>query len=139
MRTSREDFYRGVVGRLLDSGVSTSTSTELMAEIAKVHWDWKSDPKRVKFVEALEALEENLLIAGGTTWLAMLDNMYLAKSEIFAKVKDATLRNKGKVTLWVTDELSDADPCVVKVTLEGTTHLLINDRNFREKLEKRGY
>lgn len=136
MRTSREDFYRGVVGRLLDSGVSTSTSTELMAEIAKVHWDWKSDPKRVKFVEALEALEENLLIAGGTTWLAMLDNMYLAKSEILAEVEKLL----GDTTiLWVTDELSDADPCVVKVTLEGTTHLLINDRNFREKLEKRGY
>lgn len=136
MRTSREDFYRGVVGRLLDSGVSISNSTELMAEIAKVHWDWKSDPKRVKFVEALEALEENLLIAGGTTWLAMLDNMYLAKSEILAEVEKLL----GDTTiLWVTDELSDADPCVVKVTLEGTTHLLINDRNFREKLEKRGY
>lgn len=137
MRTSREDFYRGVVGRLLDSGVSISNSTEQMAEIAKVHWDWESDPKRVKFVKALEALEGNLLIAGGTTWQAMLDNMYLAKSEILAKVKE--LLGKDPAILFVTDGLSEKDPCVVKVTLEGTTHLLINDRNFREKLEKRGY
>ena len=148
-KESREDFYREEVGRLRLSlrlsRTSTSNPTGEMAEIVKIRRDWKSNPECVKFVNALQELDGNLWIPGGITWLTLLYNMYLADPEILAQVKKFLrdtgkfLGDTGEAILLVTDALSDADPRVVKVTLKGTTYILINDRNFREKLEKRGY